>query len=127
MSSTQPQFPRMVPILYVRDLSPEVAFYQRLGFEISYQGDEFPGFIGLRSGVVEFGLKERAGFDAAQLAGKFVWQMETSSFKDVIAVCEAHGIPYTQPAQYWEAMDSWEMSVQTPNGYTLFLEKFGKD
>ena len=127
MPAEKPHFSLLVPILYVGDLDREVAFYLTLGFEISYQGDEFPGFVGLRNGGVEFGLKERAGFDPEKIVGAFVWQMETASFRAVIAVCEEHGIEHSQPRQYWEAMDSWEMQVKTPSGYTLELEKFGKD
>ena len=127
MSAEKPHFNRLVPILYVGDLDREVAFYLTLGFEISYQGDEFPGFVGLRNGGVEFGLKERGGFDPEKIVDTFVWQMETASFRAVIAVCEEHGIEHSQPRQYWQAMDSWEMQVKTPNDYTLELEKLGKD
>ena len=57
----------------------------------------------------------------------FVWQMETDSFSKVIAICEENAFAFARPTQYWEEMDAWEMSVQTPNGHTLQLEKIGKD
>ena len=57
-----PKFLRLVPILFVKDLESEVDFYTGLGFEISYQGDEFPGFVGLESGHFDFGLQEKADF-----------------------------------------------------------------
>ena len=63
MAEKFPNFHRLVPILYVRDLELEVDFYKGFGFEISYQGDEFPGFVGLRKDAIEFGLKERSDFD----------------------------------------------------------------
>ena len=94
---------------------------------ISYQGDEFPGFIGLSSGHFDFGLKEMADFDAHVAQAGFVWQMETDSFSKVIAICEERNIAYSKPHCYWEEQDSWEITVQTPNGYTLYLEKHGKD
>lgn len=127
MSDEQPGFPRLVPIIFVRDLDSEVAFYQSLGFKISYQGEEFPGFVGLECGNFDFGIEEKADFDPHQAAASFVWQMETDSFSKVIAVCEEQGLEYTQPRCYWEEWDSWEMQVQTPNGYTLNLEKHGRD
>ena len=35
-------FKKLVPIIYVKDLDAEVQFYETFGFQISYQGDEFP-------------------------------------------------------------------------------------
>ena len=125
--SSVPKFLRLVPIIYVRDLESEVDFYKSLGFKISYQGDEFPGFVGLESGHFDFGLQEKADFDPRLAEASFVWQMETDSFSKVIAVCKERDIAYTEPHCYWEEWDSWEMKVQTPNGYTLHFEKYGKD
>lgn len=127
MMTRKPKFLRLVPILFVQDLESEIEFYTSLGFEISYQGDEFPGFVGLESGHFDFGLQERADFDPSLAAASFVWQMETDSFSKVIAVCKERAIEYTEPYCYWEEMDSWEMQVKTPNGYTLHFEKFGRD
>ena len=127
MSNEQPKYPRLVPIIYVRDLEAEVSFYQSLGFNISYQGEEFPGFVGMECGNFDFGIEEKAEFDPQKAAASFVWQMETDSFGKVIAICEERGIAYTQPRCYWQEMDSWEMTVQTPNGYTLHFEKYGSD
>ena len=47
MDTHVPTFRRMVPILYVRDLQAETAFYQALGLRITYQGDDFPGFVAI--------------------------------------------------------------------------------
>ncbi len=127
MAEKFPNFHRLVPILYVRDLELEVDFYKGFGFEISYQGDEFPGFVGLRKDAIEFGLKERSDFDPVKARESFVWQMETDSFSKVIAICDENAFAFAKPTQYWEEMDAWEMSVQTPNGHTLQLEKIGKD
>lgn len=124
---SMPKFLRLVPIIFVRDLESEVGFYKSLGFKISYQGDEFPGFIGLESDHFDFGLQEKADFDPRMAKASFAWQMETDSFSKVIAVCKERAIEYTEPHCYWEEMDSWEMQVKTPNGYSLHFEKFGKD
>ena len=125
--SSKPAFPRLVPIIYVKDLDAEIAFYKSLGFTISYQGDEFPGFVGMDCGHFDFGIQEREDFEPAKAEASFVWQMETDSFGKVIAVCKEHGLEYTEPRCYWEEYDSWEMQVQTPNGYSLHLEKHGSE
>ncbi len=127
MQNKKPTFPRLVPILYVKDLEKEVDFYKSLGFEISYQGDDFPGFIALRSGNVEFGLKARDDFDPLQAEASFVWQMEVDSISKIIAICAERAFEYSEPQQYWEERDAWEMVVKSPNGYKLHLEKLGKD
>lgn len=77
----KPKFNQLLPILFVKNLELEIDFYKNFGFEISYQGDEFPGFI---------------------------WQMDTDSFSKVIVICDAKGIEYSKPKQYWEKMDGWE-------------------
>ena len=127
MPDTKPQFIRSIPILYVRDLDAEIAFYLNFGFEISYQGDEFPGFVGLRCERFEFGLQARGDFDPNRAKASFVWLLEVDSFRRVIDVCKAHGYEYSEPRCYWEEFDSWEMKVQTPNGYALNLEKHGPE
>ena len=55
----KPNFNKLVPILFVKDLESEISFYQTLGFEITYQGDEFQGFVGLKHGDIEFGLEKK--------------------------------------------------------------------
>ena len=127
MESKKPEFIRFIPILYVRELDQEVEFYAHLGFEISYQGDEFPGFVALRNNNNEFGLSEKKDFDPAKARDSFVWQMETDSFSKIIAICNEQGFEYASPKQYWQERDAWEMQVKTPNGYLLHLDKLGKD
>ena len=48
---------RLVPILVVRDLEAERAFYEALGLRVTYEGPEYPDFIGLGNEAVEFGLE----------------------------------------------------------------------
>ncbi len=127
MSELLPKFNRLIPIIYVRDLDAEVEFYKNFGFEISYEGDEFPGFIALRCESFEFGVEAKSDFEPESAQASFVWQMETDSFSKVRAVCKAKGYKFSEPKCYWEEWDSWEMQVQTPNGYTLHFDKHGKD
>ena len=123
----RPKFNKLVPILFVEDLESEISFYTTLGFEISYQGEEFPGFVGLRHGDIEFGLEKKENFDPQKAKQSFIWQMGTDNFSKVIEICKENAIEYTAPKQYWEKMDAWEMIIKTPNGYNLQLEKTGKD
>jgi catechol 2,3-dioxygenase-like lactoylglutathione lyase family enzyme len=39
-------FTRLAPVLNVRDLAAERAFYERLGLPVIYEGPEYPEFIG---------------------------------------------------------------------------------
>ena len=122
-----PKFNQLLPILFVRYLESEINFYKSFGFRLSYQGDEFPGFVGLKKDNIEFGLEERKDFDPQKAKGSFIWQMDTDNFSKVIAICKKKDFEYSGPKQYWERMDGWEMYIKTPNGYTLQLEKIGKD
>lgn len=79
----KPKFNQLLPILFVKDLESEVNFYKSLGFEISYQGKEFPGFVGLKSGDIEFGLEQKENFDPQKARDSFIWQMDTTSFSKV--------------------------------------------
>jgi len=41
-----PLFSRIIPILFVSDLQAERDFYVRLGFHVTYEGPEYPYFLG---------------------------------------------------------------------------------
>jgi catechol 2,3-dioxygenase-like lactoylglutathione lyase family enzyme len=55
-------FNRIIPILFVSDLEAERDFYVRLGFHVTYEGPEYPYFLALGHGPVEFGIERKAGF-----------------------------------------------------------------
>ena len=38
------------PIMYVADQYAERSFYELLGFQRVYEGDEFPGFLAIQHG-----------------------------------------------------------------------------
>src|ERR1700735_2238025 len=54
-------FNRIIPILFVSDLRAERDFYVRLGFHVTYEGPEYPYFLALGHGPVEFGIEWRGG------------------------------------------------------------------
>jgi hypothetical protein len=58
-------FSRIIPILFVSDLRAERDFYVRLGFYVTYQGPEYPYFLALGHGRIEFGIEWRQGFSPA--------------------------------------------------------------
>jgi hypothetical protein len=53
-----PLYDRLVPILQVADLQAERDFYVALGFTVSYEGPEFPEFVALAYGPIEFGIQQ---------------------------------------------------------------------
>lgn len=106
----------------MRDLDAEVDFYAKLGFELTYQGDEFPGFVALRADGVEFGLQQVSSFERGQIANVLVWQLEAQSLRPVLERARLHGWQVDGPRQYWPEQDAWELIVHTPNGYGLVVE-----
>jgi catechol 2,3-dioxygenase-like lactoylglutathione lyase family enzyme len=53
-------FTRLAPVLNVRDLAAERAFYERLGLPVIYEGPEYPEFIGFGTETVHFGIQKAA-------------------------------------------------------------------
>jgi catechol 2,3-dioxygenase-like lactoylglutathione lyase family enzyme len=115
-------FQRLVPIVYVTDLEAEVAFYQQLGFAVLYRGEEFPDFIAMYQGDIQFGIERRAGWRAEDANRSILWQFQVDDLTDVVELCRRHQIRFTAPELYWERMDAWEMKVWSPNGYRINLE-----
>jgi catechol 2,3-dioxygenase-like lactoylglutathione lyase family enzyme len=50
-------FLRLAPVLNVRDLPAERAFYQKLGIPIIYEGAEYPDFVAFGTDAIPFGLQ----------------------------------------------------------------------
>jgi len=114
---------RLVPILLVGDLAAERDFYRAIGFEISYEGPESPGFVAMQHGDVEFGLEQRAGFDPAAPAQVLLWQFGVSDVDAAKRVLDGVGIAYEEKSE--PPRPDWRYRVlhlRTPNGYTLLLE-----
>jgi catechol 2,3-dioxygenase-like lactoylglutathione lyase family enzyme len=58
-------FTRLAPVLNVRDLPAERAFYERLGLPVIYEGPEYPEFIGFGTESVHFGIRTPSGYRLA--------------------------------------------------------------
>ena len=54
MSQEADLFTRLAPVLNVRDLAAERAFYESLGLPVIYEGPEYPEFIGFGTETVHF-------------------------------------------------------------------------
>jgi catechol 2,3-dioxygenase-like lactoylglutathione lyase family enzyme len=53
-------FTRLAPVLNVRDLAAERRFYESLGLSVTYEGEEYPDFIALGDGSIDFGIQATA-------------------------------------------------------------------
>jgi predicted enzyme related to lactoylglutathione lyase len=115
-------FKKLVPIIYVKDLDAEVKFYETFGFQISYQGDEFPNFIAMAQGDLEFGIERKDTFNADEANRSILWQFQVDDLSEAVRICQQSPYKHTPPEKYWEAADGWEMQVWSPNGYKINLE-----
>ena len=57
------------PIMYVADQYAERSFYELFGFERTYEGEEFPGFLAIRHGEAVIGLRASRARPAGLYAG----------------------------------------------------------
>lgn len=116
-------YTRLVPILQVGDLEAERDFYLQIGFSLTYQGPEFPGFVAVGDGPVEFGLERRTGFDTGLPDQVLTWQIGISDVDDVAGRLTAAGVEFAE--ERIKPRDHWSYRVlhtRTPNGYHLLLE-----
>jgi catechol 2,3-dioxygenase-like lactoylglutathione lyase family enzyme len=117
------RFTRLVPILFVADLAAERDFYLRLGMKLTYEGPEFPDFVALGDGPIEFGLERRATFDTSAPDRVLTWQLSITDVDDVARRLASTGVGYTE--ERIRPRDDWSYRVlhtRTPNGYHLLLE-----
>lgn len=114
---------RLIPILFVSDIEAERDFYVRLGFTVSYQGPEFPDFIALASGPLEFGIERKQDF-APELPDRVLtWQFGVT---DIELTKQRLTSADTSFREEWVSpREDWKYRVlhtRTPNGYHLMLE-----
>ncbi len=116
-------FTRLVPILHVGDLTAERRFYEALGMRVTYEGPEYPDFIAIGAGALEFGLELRDDFDAEAAAKALVWQIGVSDIDEAEGVCTRAGLQFErrthEPAEGWRYHT---LELVSPNGYRVVLE-----
>jgi catechol 2,3-dioxygenase-like lactoylglutathione lyase family enzyme len=114
-------FTRLAPVLNVRDLAAERAFYEKLGLPIIYEGPEYPDFIGFGTETVHFGIQAApADNDPPSV---LTWQIEVTDIDSATARCRSAGISFelehNNPAPGWVYR---RLLIRTPSGYRLALE-----
>ena len=75
----------LMPILKVKDLDAEVAFYLSLGFELSYDAEEFKAIK--YADTIEFGLGRKADVNIKEVSRHFTWQIAVNSVQSVLDMC----------------------------------------
>jgi catechol 2,3-dioxygenase-like lactoylglutathione lyase family enzyme len=122
-----PLFERLVPILFVADLQAERDFYVSLGFTVTYQGTEFPDFIALGHGSIEFGISHQAGFGSDLPDRVLTWQFGVKDVDLSKQRLAAGGVAFRE--EWVIPREDWKyrvLHVRTPNGYHLMLEGPGE-
>jgi hypothetical protein len=116
-------FTRLVPILYVEDLTAERHVYEALGMRVTYEGPEYPDFIALGTGTLEFGLERRENFRAEAVAQVLIWQLGVSDLDEAARLCIRAGLTFE--SQTHEPAEDWRyrtLRLVSPNGYSVVLE-----
>lgn len=117
-------FNRIIPILFVSDLEAERDFYVRLGFQVTYEGPEYPQFLALGHGPVEFGIERKPGFRTDSPDHVLTWQFGVGDIAAARKRLAEAGVPYSE--QLMTPSADWQYRVlhaRTPNGYHLLLEE----
>ena len=122
MSQEAPDlFTRLAPVLNVRDLAAERAFYERLGLPVIYEGPEYPEFIGLGTETVHFGIQRAAA--ANDPPSVLTWQIGVTDIDAAMERCRSAGIGFelehNNPGPGWTYR---RLLIRTPSGYRLALE-----
>jgi catechol 2,3-dioxygenase-like lactoylglutathione lyase family enzyme len=114
-------FTRLAPVLNVRDLPAERAFYERLGLPVIYEGPEYPDFIGFGTDTVHFGIQKAAADNDPPSV--LTWQIGVTDIDAAIQRCRSAGISFdledNNPAPGWTYR---RLLIRTPSGYRLALE-----
>jgi hypothetical protein len=111
------------PILYVADPYAERDFFARFGFATVYEGDEFPDFLAVQCGPVIFGLSGNKD-NLPSVAHEGVrWQFRVNDVDEVIAVCDAAGLPYEAVVETGGDTHRARIAkVTSPNGVLVWFE-----
>ena len=122
MSQEAPDlFTRLAPVLNVRDLPAERAFYQRLGLPVIYEGPEYPEFIGFGTETVHFGIQKAAADNDPPSV--LTWQIGVTDIDAAMERCRSAGIGFdlehNSPGPGWSYR---RLLIRTPSGYRLALE-----
>ncbi|MGZ6368899.1 MAG: hypothetical protein ACXWPS_23445, partial [Ktedonobacteraceae bacterium] len=94
-----------------------------MGFKVSYQGSEFPDFIALASGSIEFGIERKHDF-ASELPDRvLLWQFGVTDIETARQRLTSTGVSFRE--EWVTPREDWKYRVlhaYTPKGYYLMLE-----
>ena len=114
-------FTRLAPVLNVRDLAAERAFYESLGLPVIYQGPEYPDFVAFGTDSVHFGIQVAAADNDPPSV--LTWQIGVTDIDAAIERCRSAGISFdlehNNPGPGWTYR---RLLIRTPSGYRLALE-----
>lgn len=114
-------FTHLAPVLNVRDLAAERAFYEGLGLPVTYEGDEYSDFIAFTTDSVHFGIQQ-AGVPNDP-PSVLTWQLAVSDVDAAAEVCRKAGLEFTleeeNPAPDWRYR---RLILRSPSGYRVALE-----
>jgi len=114
-------FTRLAPVLNVRDLAAERAFYEKLGLPVIYEGPEYPDFIAFGTDTVHFGIQiAPAGNDPPAV---LTWQIGVTDIEQAAQRCRDAGISYELEQNDPAPGSTYRrLIIRTPSGYRLALE-----
>jgi catechol 2,3-dioxygenase-like lactoylglutathione lyase family enzyme len=114
-------FTRLAPVLNVRDLAAERAFYESLGLPVIYEGPEYPDFVAFGTDTVHFGIQAAAADNDPPSV--LTWQITVEDIDRAMERCRSAGISFelerNDPAPGWSYR---RLLIRTPSGYRLALE-----
>ena len=99
-----------------------MAFYLLLGFELSYNGEDFKAIT--YADCIEFGLSRKADVNVEGVSQHFTWQIAVNSVQEVLDICREKNLEVVQgPKKYtYDFGDVWTIIVKSPNGYDVVFE-----
>ena len=114
----------LMPILKVKDLDAEVAFYLLLGFELSYNGEDFKAIT--YADCIEFGLSRKADVNVEGVSQHFTWKIAVNSVQEVLDICREKNLEVVQGLKKhtYDFGDVWTIIVKSPNGYDVVFEGY---
>ena len=112
----------LIPILKVKDLDAEVTFYLSLGFELSYDGEDFKGIK--YADCIEFGLGRKTDINVEEVSRHFTWQIAVNGVQEVLDMCREKNIKIVQDLKKYtyDFGDVYTIIVKSPNGYDVVFE-----
>ena len=112
----------LIPILKVKDLGAEVAFYLSLGFELSYNGEDFKAIK--YADCIEFGLSSKNDVNIESVSQHFTWQIAVNSVQEVLDICCEKNLEVVQGLKTYtyDFGDVCTITVKSPNGYDVVFE-----